>query len=294
MNRSRLELDTTQTQADADAALADVRVALVHQRASRRVRRTIVMVVISLVCVTAAVMTMVVTALLLAQESPTWWRTVDAGDPAVVDLAERVERAVVSSIHKVRPIGEPWTVAISAPQANAWLNAKLPRWVQSRNAHWPEQLSQVQTHFSNGRISVGVRIGRGDNEQIVAATVNPTLGADGSLWLAQPSTNAGRLDLPAGWTISRLASWLPPEIKGRQITDLVLKALRQEGPALDNTSVRLEDGRRIRLLGLSIDHERLLLTCVTEWRDQHRTANASAGDLTDEQDAGVLYDRPRR
>lgn len=268
IDESRHERDIVQTRAEADEALTVVRSDLAHQRASRRTHRVAAIVILSLVGVTATVMTAVVGALLLARESPVWWRTVDPADPAVVDLSERVERAVVSAMHKARPLDEPWTVAVSASQANAWLNAKLPRWVRSRNAHWPQELSQVQTHFTNGRISVGVRIGLGDDQQIVAATVNPILNADGALWLTQPSTNAGRLDLPAGWTISRLASWLPPEIKGRPLANMVLQALRQEAPVLADTSLRLEDGRRVRLIGLRVDHERLLLTCVTEFPDR--------------------------
>lgn len=263
------------SQAEADAALASVRAALVNRLANRRTRQALGFGVILATCVAAAAMTIVVVALLLSREAPPWWRHVDPHDPQVIELAERVERAVVSSVHRARPINEPWTVAVTAPQANAWLNVKLPRWVQSRNANWPAEVGQVQTHFADGKISVGVRIGDASDDQIVAATISPQLHDDGSLWLTQPTTNAGRLDLPSGWTISRLAAWLPPSITQREMTGLVLDALRQRGPALPSAWIDLEDGRRVRLIGLSIDDERLLLSCVTEFPDQ---ATASARD----------------
>lgn len=264
-----------ESQAEADAALASVRATLANRLASRRARQALGFGVILATCLAAAAMTFVVVALLLSREAPPWWREFDPNDPQLVELAERVERAVVSSMHRARPINEPWTVAVTAQQANAWLNVKLPRWVQSRNANWPPEIGQVQTNFADGKISVGVRIGQTDDDQIVAATISPQLHNDGSLWLTQPTTNAGRLDLPSGWTISRLAAWLPPSITQREMTSMVLDALRQRGPALPNTWVDLEDGRRVRLIGLSIDNERLLLSCVTEFPEQ---ATASARD----------------
>ncbi len=259
---------------EADRALLSVRAVLARRLATSRARKLVAIGVIAATCLASAAMTFVVVALLLARESPSWWRTVDAENPRVIELAERVERAVVSSMHRARPIGEPWTVAVTAPQANAWLNVKLPRWVHSRNAQWPDQIGQVQTHFGDGRISVGVRIGSNEEDQIVAATVNPDLHDDGGLWLKQPSTNAGRLDIPAGWTIARLQSWLPPEIREREMTARMLDALRQRTPVLPSTYVDLEDGRRIRLVGLSIERDKLLLTCVTEMPTRPATAQA--------------------
>lgn len=266
----------TASRDEADRALLGVRAALARQLATSRARKLIAFGAIAGTCLASAAMTIVVVALLLARESPSWWRTVDPENPRIVDLAERVEQAVVSSMHRARPIGEPWTVAVTAPQANAWLNVKLPRWVRSRNAQWPDQIGQVQTHFGDGKVSVGVRIGSDTEDQIVAATVNPRLHDDGALWLTQPSTNAGRLDIPAGWTIARLQSWLPPEIREREMTARMLDALRQRGPVIPATFVDLEDGRRIRLVDVRIENDRLLLTCVTEMPD--RPATASAGD----------------
>lgn len=262
-------------QEEADRALLGVRATLARQLARSRSKKALAFGAIAATCLASAAMTVIVVALLLARESPTWWRTVDPSNPTVVELAERVEQAVVSSMHRARPLGEPWTVAVTAPQANAWLNVKLPRWVRSRNAHWPDQIGDVQTHFGDGKISVGVKIGSGAADQIVAATVNPRLSEDGSLWLSQPSTNAGRLDIPAGWTIARLQSWLPPEIRERDMTGRMLDALRQRGPVLPSTWVDLEDGRRIKLLDVRVEHERLLLTCVTEIpNDPSSTARA--------------------
>jgi len=262
----------------ADEALEGVRARLIRRTRSARARRWMVFGAIVTVSLASTGLTLVVVALLLARQAPGWWQGIDAADPRVVDLADRAERAVVSAMHRSRPDGAPWTVAVTAEQANAWLNVKLPRWVTSRSDAWPEQISQVQTHFADGRVSVGLRIGGWDGEtHIVAATVNPVLH-DGGLWLMQPATNAGRLDLPAGWTINRLARWLPVSIRRREMAQRALGALRQEGPVLPLTQVRLEDGRRVRLVGLRVEDDRLLLTCVTELAGRHADGSQQATD----------------
>ncbi|RMH27808.1 MAG: hypothetical protein D6693_04680 [Planctomycetota bacterium] len=257
----------------ADAALEGVRARLMRRARSARARRWLFFGAFAVVSAVSAAGLMAVTALLLSRQAPAWWRPVDPADPATVDLAERVERAVVSAMHRPRPPGEPWTVAVTAEQANAWLNVKLPRWVRSRSDAWPEEVRRIQTRFTGGRLSVGLEIAGGSDEpRIVAATVEPVLRG-GGLWLTQPATNAGRLDLPAGWTIKKLARWLPEPIRTREMAERALAALKQEGPVLPTVEARLEDGRRVRLVGLRIDEDRLLLTCVTTRRA--RRADAS-------------------
>lgn len=249
----------------ADAALARVRARLGWRERSERARRWIIFAVVFVICAASAGLTALVVATLLARESPVWWRTVDARDEGVIDLAERVERAVVSAMHRARPDSEPWTVAVTAAQANAWLNVKLPQWARSRDTGWPREIAEVQTHFSGGRIGVGMRLasGRAGSAPIVAATVEPIM-RDGALWLTQPATVAGRLDLPAGWTINRLSSWLPPEMRARSMTRRTLDALMQKGPVIPDAAFRIEDGRRVRLVAVAVEHERLLLTFETE------------------------------
>ncbi len=249
----------------ADEALARVRARLGWRARSEHARRWIILGVVLTICAASAALTAIVVAALLARESPVWWRTVDPNDSEVVELAERVERAVVSAMHRARPDAEPWTVAVTASQANAWLNVKLPQWARSRDAGWPREIAEVQTHFADGRIGMGMRLagGRVGNAPIVAATVEPTM-REGALWLAQPATVAGRLDLPAGWTINRLSSWLPPEMRTRSMTRRTLDALMQKGPVIPDASFRIEDGRRVRLVAITVEQERLLLTFETD------------------------------
>jgi len=218
-------------------------------------------VLVMLVGIAAATF-LAVTAVSLAREAPLWWRSVDPTSPATVRLADRVERAVLNAVHRHRP-ADVWSVSISPAQANAWLNVKLPRWIENRGEQWPEIIGDVQTHFENGRISVGVRLLLEGEEQIVAATVRPRLTESGALWLTGAQTRAGRLDLPAGWTVARLGRALPSRIRDRSATRRLLRAMQAEAPILDHASVELEDGRLVALRSVRIRDGRLELTCET-------------------------------
>lgn len=200
----------------------------------------------------------------LARQTPGWWRAVDARAPETVELAGAVERGVVNELHRGR-VGEPaWTVAISPEQANAWLNTRMPRWLENRAIGWPAEVREVQCDFSGGLVRLGARVGaEGDAGQIVVASVAPTVEG-GALWLRLVGARAGRLDLPSGWTIERLRAWLPETVRDRESTRRLLGALEGEGPFIADAAVELEDGRRVRLLEARVEGGRLLLTCVTE------------------------------
>jgi len=206
----------------------------------------------------------VIGAATLAAKAPTWWRSVDPGDPETIDLAEQVERGVVNTVHRGRPDGEVWTVSVTAAQANAWLNVKLPRWMANRGSAWPARLREIQANFIDGKASFGARIRGVDGDRVVAATIEPVIMTDGSLWILTATPHAGRLDLPRDWTVAQLRDWLPQEVYDRLPAERILDALAAESPLFDEAVLKLEDGRRVRLLGITPEDGRLLLTCVTE------------------------------
>jgi len=205
------------------------------------------------------------------RDTPRWWRSADASDPATVALAQRVERAVLEHVRRPRPIGEPWTVSVTVEQANAWLAARLPLWAAHRGAPLPEAVEQVQADFSNNRVALGASLNIEGARQIVAATFMPSVREDGSLWLLQPRTLAGRLDLPRDWTMARLRQWLPPRFKTHPVAARTLAAITGEAPLIDDASVSLEGDVRVRLLGVRAQQGQLELLCVNERKRQTAT-----------------------
>jgi len=231
----------------------------------RRTRLLFKALIVLMLAMIGAATVAAISAVTLASKSPTWWRSVDPADPETIVLAEQVERGVVSAVHRARPDGEPWTVSVTANQANAWLNVKLPRWMANRGAPWPTRLREVQAHFtSEGRLAVGARIRGGEGDRIVAATLEPVVMTDGSMWILTATPHAGRLDLPRGWTLTQLRDWLPEEVEQDLPVERILSALEGAAPLYDDAILKLEDGRRVRLLNITPEAGRLLLTCRTE------------------------------
>ena len=212
----------------------------------------------------ASITITVLTAIALARDTPDWWREADLNTAQTQDLARRVEIAIVEHVHKPRPQSDTWRVSVNVEQANAWLNAKLPAWVESRDLEWPDKVEQIQADFNDGIITLGARLHKDASSQIVAASFQLEIRNDGALWIKQPRARAGRLDLPSGWTVARLREWLPPELEESEAMNRVLVALAGDGPLFEQARLKLGDGRIVRMLRITSSDDRLLIKAITE------------------------------
>src|SRR5690606_3130513 len=108
----------------------------------------------------AVVTCSVAVAMTLADQTPVWWRTVRGDDPRTRARGIEVENRTGNLIYQIRPAdaaavdryrSEVWTVEFSAPEANAWLNARLPGWLASQwdERVWPGEMSEVQVEFKD-------------------------------------------------------------------------------------------------------------------------------------------------
>lgn len=236
---------------------------------------------------------LIVTALTRAE--PSWWGTLDANDPQVKLKAEQIENGVTSLLSDPRPPNksrdprDPWTVRLSATDANAWLNARLRQWLNTQEDigfKWPEQVDELRVRFEGGRISVGARVNQNGASQIFTATLRPRFERDGALWMPAERIALGRLGLPASWVlpsaeegpteaadspvVERMGE-VSEEIAELPQTRQVLAALAGENAVLSNPIVKLPDGRRVKLLGLQAHNEKLYITCQTIIRDTTTT-----------------------
>lgn len=233
----------------------------------------------------------------MLKAAPPWWRQVRVQEQRTQEIAQEVENALGTHLHLARegekkPDGmwrsEPWGVSIPSADANAWLNARLPRWLETADAGFelPDQIAEVQVEFRDGRVSIGVagRLGGaveerlqaagagGDAEggeeegdaarRIIWASASPRIDENGLLSLTLDRVYVGRLP------ISRA---LLAEIAERAGLDG--RSVGGGGPWLDllhgeemkvEPLMKLEDGRRVRITGLRAREGRLEVTCVTE------------------------------
>jgi hypothetical protein len=231
----------------------------------------------------------------LADQRPRWWDSVDSADPGTIAVADAVENGAVDLLSQVRPsretapgllTSEPWTVRLTPEDANAWLAVRMPKWVrnQSDNFRWPSQVAQLQVDFREDDIVLGVRAVTGGGERYLWVTLAPTIDDDGALWLRATWVHVGRLSLPAAWFLpggggpnpgsggvdgsrpTLVTQNIPDDIRSLPQTDALLAALNGAGPVARNPTVRLADGRRVRIVGLEAQDGALLVTCRTELR----------------------------
>ena len=221
-------------------------------------------------------------AMALVQESPTWWRTIHADDPRTIETARRLENGVVSELHHARARADDagpaetlwrsddWTVALRAADANAWLSARLPRWLASYDdeVDWPAELSELQVQFEEDRIHVGAKIDVDGHDRVFSATLRPVMRDDGSIWMRADTVRVGRLGLPAAWVLQDserlIRAYVPEEFRGFEETEGMFSAFRGELPLVNEPVITLEDGRRVRLLALASRRGYLEITCRTE------------------------------
>lgn len=246
----------------------------------RRARRGIVTGALLLVLLVSGVL---LAASAMVQRSPNWWRRVDAADPRTIQSAQDVENGLTTLFHmdrepdaaagfEGRPVSEEWRFAIRAVDANAWLNTRLPAWLTRREdlSAWPDEIGQIQVDFNDGIIHVGVEVEASPGiVRILSADVRPQVREDGSLWLPAELVRVGTLPLPAGAvlrTARRQANaMVPVSIRQTADADLLWKAFLGEGAVAVNPTVRLPDGRRVRILGLRAHRGTLEVRCRTEW-----------------------------
>lgn|GEM_PF-1428620 len=254
-----------------------------------RVSLRAALIAVSLLLI-ASITIAVLTAIALARDTPTWWRQADFNNDQTRDLARRVEIAIVERVHQPRPESGAWRVSVDVEQANAWLNAKLPAWVESRELEWPDKVEQLQADFNDGTITLGARLNKDAASQIVAASFQLEIRDDGALWIKQPRARAGRLDLPSGWTVARLREWLPPELEDSEAMNRVLIALAGDGPLFEQARLKLGDGRVVRMLRITSGDDRLLIEAVTERPAATTARNNTAPNLAPELNPRTMVD----
>jgi len=228
----------------------------------------------------------------MMQRSPAWWRRVDTADPRTLRSAQAVENGLTTLFHQERdakprldrstPIAqapiptsriasEDWRFTLRAADANAWLNTRLPAWITRREdlSAWPKEIEQIQVDFHDGMISIGAQVRAAGVLRVLSADVIPQIRPDGSLWLPARAVRVGTLPLPTGVVLrgarQQANDMVPVSIRDTADSDLLWRAFLGDAALAQNPTIRLPDGRRVRILNLRSQHGVLEVTCRTEW-----------------------------
>lgn len=244
----------------------------------------------------------VISAFFMSKMTPGWFVPQNPKDPLVMAAARRIENNVATVLTKVRQPGalaanqpaslgpDRWAISLSAQDANAWLSARLPMWMESEcdpPLAWPREVGAVQVAFEGGRIHVGASLRAGDGPaRVLTASIEPVFDERGSLWTPARSIGIGRVAVPAGLIMQAgvgsgggsggggngssgaSTSGVPGELADLPQTRGVLGALAGKVPALRSPVLKIGDGRRVKLVGMDARNGKLIITLETVTRGQ--------------------------
>lgn len=233
-----------------------------------------------------AVGTTILIGVSLTKRPPSWWHAIDTRNPDIIATAERVENGAVTQLTKIRQMdpdgagSPPWTIALRAEDANAWLATRLRPWLESQDGQtfqWPKELGQVQVHFDGGRIHVGASmVSENAQQQVLAASIEPQMRSDGGLWLPAKWISLGQLNIPPSWVLKTkhapkpVTEAVPDSVAELPQAREFVAALAGKRSVMATPIVRTGDGRRVRIMELRADGGVLYITCQTLPRETSR------------------------
>lgn len=223
----------------------------------------------------------VIAGLWLSRVEPVWW----TGPAPAPDAGERLQNSVINQLHLARPTApglpagepwrsDPWRVSMRSADVNAWLAQELPGWLANRSppVRWPGEIESVRVEFEAGRVLVGAQVRHGGGSSVISASLEPAMREDGSLWLTASWVKVGRLPAPGSWVVPRVREALRaagvaagpgPEAGG---AEFMLRVLEGKEPLARCAEIRLDDGRRVRILDLEPRPGALWVTARTQQR----------------------------
>jgi hypothetical protein len=204
----------------------------------------------------------------LTMRTPSWFGD-SLSDPVEQRrIAQRLENRIITEAYRfrggviagekgVRQTGEDWRVRVTEEEATAWLRAKLPEWLANLDppAKLPSGINDLQAHFASGRAWIAWRM----EESVYTLSVGVRADESG-IWLVGVRAGIGTLSLPASWGGFGLAgAWGRTEVGENN-----WKIANGRAPLLAASTVRLEDGRRVRVIGARFVPGAVEIDCRTE------------------------------
>ncbi|MDX2147057.1 MAG: hypothetical protein SFZ23_05995 [Planctomycetota bacterium] len=262
-------------------------------------RRTLIVAATLVLAVTGAVLTPIV----LARLTPAWWPNEASDDVQALAVGERVEGMVVSALNAVRPAAnapgsqpetgyasEPYAVRLTQGEANAWLATKLERWLanlgERESEALPESLRRtvegVRVSFQDSLVRAGVRVQtKTGSVRTLGVTFGVSFDEHGRAWAQARTVHLGRLSVPASLVIKDVrgptsdegavttrvpvvGGWLPESAMSGPEAQRLLGVLTGRQPLAEEPTIRLADGRRVRVLAVEVRDRELELRCRTE------------------------------
>lgn len=204
----------------------------------------------------------------LTLRSPSWFhrempstseqrRVAQSLENRIITEAYRFRGGLIAGADGIRRTGEDWHLRVTQEEATAWLRVKLPEWLANLDppARVPTGLGDLQSHFSSGRAWAAGRM----DERVYTLSTSVRVDESG-VWLVGLRAGIGSLSLPESWGGLGLAgAWAREEA-----AESSWRIASGHEPLIAGATVRLEDGRRVRVLGARIVPGAVEIECRTE------------------------------
>lgn len=224
-----------------------------------------------------------VTALVVwrqATQKPEWWETSLPEVPPVApdDVGADIEMAITTQMTQERPAQNSWTIDVNEQQASAWLTGRLPDWLLNRSADVPAEWSRTAIRFTPGEFHIVAEVTpKNGGTRYVGLVLEPTIDHNGAMNIRAMAATLGRLRTPFNVIADRLGSKLVNISEGaggdNPHAAAVQDFIDSHTLTISPPDFQLDDGRKVRIIGIEVTPGNLRLTCTTT-----RAADPRRGD----------------
>jgi len=191
----------------------------------------------------------------LLARTPSWWRAPDPHSESAMRGAEAVERAFSGQFAERHDPGIAWSIEVTEDAANAWLNHRLPLWLDHEGIELPWPVEGIDARFTESAVRIGVARPADRTPRIVGVTIHPRIDpGSGAMQMTVRTLHLGSLSIP-GALASRVA---------RVFLDLPrtsdLGGMLTSGRSLDLRPIPVQDGHAVELIGIAPHPGRIRLT----------------------------------
>ncbi|MBX3387972.1 MAG: hypothetical protein KF691_00810 [Phycisphaeraceae bacterium] len=203
----------------------------------------------------------------LTLRTPSWFQSEARKASEMRRMAQRVENRLITEAYRFRggPTLEPdgsrrtgdnWRIRVTEEEATAWIAAKLGEWLANRDppARIPPEISELQAHFGSGRAWVAGLL----DDRVYAVSTGFRANEKG-LWFSGARAGIGSLAFPVSWGAMGFVGMDDSGVGG-----WVWRLLSGREPLLPGATIRLEDGRRVRVIAVRVLPGAIEAECRTE------------------------------